>query len=103
MFSILFNYVQNFNEKNLCQELFQIIFLLMHKRKKDSLPEVKFIVDDSHYFIPLTLVKAFSSTIRSKSQDDQFITYQFENLKDPQGLFNLIVNLFYCFHFGGFE
>lgn len=61
----------------------------------NSLPEIEFIVDDSHYFIPLGLVKTFSSVIRKKFPKDDFVIYKFENLRDPRKMFSLIINLFY--------
>ncbi|KAK8857393.1 hypothetical protein M9Y10_015798 [Tritrichomonas musculus] len=57
--------------------------------------EIEFIVDNSHYFVPLSLVKPFSSTIQQLDPTEKYLVYQFYELNDPQGMFELVIDLFY--------
>ena len=54
--------------------------------------EYEFIIDGCHYFIPTALIKSFANKIQDFNQ---YSTYRFENLIDPERMFNLIVDLFY--------
>ena len=45
---------------------------------------IEFVIDNSHYFIPLNLIKAFSSTIREKAQNKNFNLFKFVQSKNME-------------------
>lgn len=55
--------------------------------------EFEFIVDGNHYFVPLSVIKAFSGTVKEIVRNKQPLIYNFERLHDPLRQFKLFIDL----------